>query len=345
MQQLLRFCLLITLVVSISFSFKAFAQNAVLIDDDIVTGSNPAGTTESVITQTGTGTAAALTFGATGATGALTFNKLAGSNNRLVFANATGQLGALSVGTSGQVLVSNGTGAAWTTPSASSMWSLSGNSTATATSFLGTTNAIDLVFKTNNVERARFNQTGSLGIGMGSTPFTTGSKLALKQGWGSWLEFYRGAGAGYWSMANPSGQDALTFYYVNDSGTPMFNIFTLNNNGRVEIGEVTINTPTEYRLYVEKGILTEAITVAVKNSADWSDFVFKPDYKLCPLKEVEQFIQTNQHLPNIPSSEEVISKGVNLAKMDAKLLQKIEELTLYVIDLQKQIDQLKQQTK
>ena len=77
MQQLLRFCLLITLVVSISFSFKAFAQNAVLIDDDIVTGSNPAGTTESVITQTGTGTAAALTFGATGATGALTFNKLA----------------------------------------------------------------------------------------------------------------------------------------------------------------------------------------------------------------------------------------------------------------------------
>jgi hypothetical protein len=67
----------------------------------------------------------------------------------------------------------------------------------------------------------------------------------------------------------------------------------------------------------------------------WADFVFKPDYQLKPLAEVEQFISTNGHLPEVPTAKEVEQNGVNIGEMNAKLLQKVEELTLYVIELNK----------
>lgn len=73
----------------------------------------------------------------------------------------------------------------------------------------------------------------------------------------------------------------------------------------------------------------------------WSDFVFKPAYKLKPLHEVEQFIRSNGHLPEIPTETEVKQNGVNMGEMQSKLLQKIEELTLYVIEQQKEINELK----
>ncbi|MCR9252377.1 MAG: vacuolar protein sorting family 37 protein [bacterium] len=68
----------------------------------------------------------------------------------------------------------------------------------------------------------------------------------------------------------------------------------------------------------------------------WPDYVFKPEYSLRSIEEVEQFINENGHLPNIPSEAEVmLSDGVELGKMNVKLLEKIEELTLYTIDLNK----------
>lgn len=69
---------------SLVCSSTIWAQNAVLLDDDTATGGNPTGTTESVMTQTGTGTTANLTFGATGATGSITFNKLVGTGKSLL---------------------------------------------------------------------------------------------------------------------------------------------------------------------------------------------------------------------------------------------------------------------
>jgi hypothetical protein len=72
------------------------------------------------------------------------------------------------------------------------------------------------------------------------------------------------------------------------------------------------------------------------------DYVFKPDYKLMTLKEVEQYISKFHHLPNVKSELEFQEAGgVQLGEMNLKLLEKVEELTLYVIDLQKQIDELK----
>jgi len=75
----------------------------------------------------------------------------------------------------------------------------------------------------------------------------------------------------------------------------------------------------------------------------WSDFVFEKDYKLMPLADVEKHIQDNGHLPGVPSAEEVQKDGISLGDMDAKLLEKIEELTLYLIDAKKEIETLKKQ--
>lgn len=74
----------------------------------------------------------------------------------------------------------------------------------------------------------------------------------------------------------------------------------------------------------------------------WADYVFKNDYKLKPLSEVENFIKTNQHLPNVPSAANIQEKGAHVAELMTKMMEKIEELTLYTINQQKEIDQLKQ---
>lgn len=116
------------------------------------------------------------------------------------------------------------------------------------------------------------------------------------------------------------------------------NVNATNNlsvGNRVTIG--TVNTPTGYRLYVADGILTEKVKVAVRTSANWADYVFKSDYKLRPLHEVEQFIQKNGHLPGVPSAEEVVKNGIDVAGMDAKLLEKIEELYLHMIEMEQRI--------
>ena len=74
-------------------------------------------------------------------------------------------------------------------------------------------------------------------------------------------------------------------------------------------------------------------------------FCFCNDYQLTPLAEVEKYITTNNHLPDVPSEAEVCEEGINLGEMDAILLQKIEELMLYTIEQQKTIETMKGQIK
>lgn len=122
------------------------------------------------------------------------------------------------------------------------------------------------------------------------------------------------------------------------------NRMIITENGNVIIGNVTDNN--NYKLFVEQGILTEKVRVALSSDPDnWSDFVFDENYDLKPLAEVEKFIQKNKHLPEIPSTAEVHKEGLDLAQMDAKLLQKVEELTLYIIQQQKEINELKKKLK
>ena len=88
-------------------------------------------------------------------------------------------------------------------------------------------------------------------------------------------------------------------------------------------------------------VCAKEVRVALTGSPCWPDYVFGKNYKLPTLNEVEQFITENQHLPNVPSAAEVTENGIELGEMNAILLQKVEELTLYIIALQKQIDELK----
>ena len=106
-------------------------------------------------------------------------------------------------------------------------------------------------------------------------------------------------------------------------------------NGNVRIGAGTSN-PTK-ALEVNGTIRSKEVLVEVAN---WSDFVFDRDYDLMTLKEVESYIKENGHLPNVPSAEEVKANGVEVGEMNAILLQKIEELTLYIIELEKKIEEL-----
>jgi hypothetical protein len=75
----------------------------------------------------------------------------------------------------------------------------------------------------------------------------------------------------------------------------------------------------------------------------WSDFVFKPDYILPDMNTLKSYIEVHHHLPGIPSEDEVKANGIDLGEMNAKLLQKIEELTLYMLKQQNEIDALKKQ--
>ncbi len=117
----------------------------------------------------------------------------------------------------------------------------------------------------------------------------------------------------------------------------------IKTDGKVVIGNTsTVTTPSGYLLYVEDGILTERVKVALCCSTEWSDFVFDPNYELLSLDSVEQFTKNNRHLPGMPSAEEVQADGIDVAKMDALLLKQIEELWLQLFLLKKENDQLKE---
>ena len=113
----------------------------------------------------------------------------------------------------------------------------------------------------------------------------------------------------------------------------------INGNGNVAIGSF-IN-PT-YKLTVDGTISATEVKVSTTPN---SDYVFEPDYELLSIQEVETFVKENKHLPDIPSAEEFKENGVGLGEMDDMLLRKVEELTLYVIELKKENELLKARDK
>ena len=108
---------------------------------------------------------------------------------------------------------------------------------------------------------------------------------------------------------------------------------TFKSNGLVSIG-TNIAVPSNYKLAVGGDVIAER--VVVKLQIAWPDYVFKKNYGLRPLSEVEAFVNQNNHLPDVPSSTEVADKGIDVGAMNAKLLQKVEELTLYLIEMKKE---------
>jgi hypothetical protein len=106
--------------------------------------------------------------------------------------------------------------------------------------------------------------------------------------------------------------------------------------GKLSVGAKMPTVP-DWQFGVDGIIYCKELNVDVNV---WADYVFKADYQLMPLAEVERYIKAHQHLPGIASADEVMEKGVNVAQMEVQLLQKVEELTLYIIELEKRIKTL-----
>jgi len=111
------------------------------------------------------------------------------------------------------------------------------------------------------------------------------------------------------------------------SETAINDKMVIKSNGKVGI----VTTTPDYKLDVNGTIRSKEIKV----ETGWSDFVFEENYNLKSLEELETYISQNKHLPDIPTEAQVKEKGINLGEMNAKLLQKVEELTLYIIEQNK----------
>jgi len=184
---------------------------------------------------------------------------------------------------------------------------------------IGTESSIDRTLLVYNQTLPYFGVKNSLGsfdvgIAYNAGDFTFGTRpgdASIK---------LHGSNHGLFLNMNDDNNDGLSYIKFTDSYKVIMAIY---NNAIVKI---------DGKLFAKE--------IEVKTDV-WADFVFKPDYKLMPLNELESFIKENNHLPNIPTEAQVKTDGINVAEMNAKLLQKIEELTLYVIEQQKQIDRLK----
>ena len=134
--------------------------------------------------------------------------------------------------------------------------------------------------------------------------------------------------------------NALNSQSANITGALTANTLNVPNvTGNVNFtGNVGIGVNPTTKLDVKGTIRAEEVKVCLNQGCD---FVFEEDYKLMGLDELEKFIKTNKHLPEVAPAAIMEAEGINISEMSAKLLQKIEELTLYIIDLQKQIEELK----
>lgn len=128
----------------------------------------------------------------------------------------------------------------------------------------------------------------------------------------------------------------LRFHFTNRNNPGEIikeDILVIRSNGKVGIN----NNSPQYELDVS-GVV-HSCEVIVDNINGWCDYVFDDNYKLPKISEVEEFIKNNHHLPDVPSAQVIESEGINLGDMDAVLLKKIEELTLYMIQLKKENDE------
>jgi hypothetical protein len=147
----------------------------------------------------------------------------------------------------------------------------------------------------------------------------------------------------------PSVNSGNYYMFLSDNGRVGINTNNptaqLTVNGNMVVGDpnVVCIPNANYKLFVQTGILTEKVKVAVNCSANWADYVFDENYCMNSLEEIEAYVAENKHLPNIPSADEMVANGLDVATMDAKLLEKIEELTLHLIQMNKRMAELEKQ--
>ncbi|MCX6146207.1 MAG: hypothetical protein NTW25_03020, partial [Candidatus Kapabacteria bacterium] len=165
------------------------------------------------------------------------------------------------------------------------------------------------------------------------------------------LMHLKGLGNTTTSSLNIVNSDNNPLLFVQDNGNVGIGVSTdlttkLTVNGKVRIGTSNVLQNSAYlntyKLLVDGDIIAPRVVVS---TTDWADFVFDKNYKLATLEEVESHINENKHLKGIPTESEVKNNGVDIGAMNVKLLQKVEELTLYMIQLKKESDRLSRENK
>ncbi|NVM62183.1 hypothetical protein FHW88_000459 [Mucilaginibacter sp. SG538B] len=149
----------------------------------------------------------------------------------------------------------------------------------------------------------------------------------------------RGAGETDFIANQGAGSVGGFAFYNHDNSNNEKQLMWLAGDGRLMIG-LTTGATGNNKLAVGGGVIAEAVTV--KLQANWPDYVFKKDYQLKPLQEVKNYIEQHQHLPEIPSEQEMIENGLNVGEMNKLLMKKVEELTLYLIEKDKETRELKE---
>ena len=170
-------------------------------------------------------------------------------------------------------------------------------------------------------------------------------------GYGALISYSPGSGTLFFNASTTKGlSDDAAFFNTNSvaiDSNGWMGIGTsapkakLHVNSSMVIGSSATLPATGYLLSVNGKIISEEVRVQL--DADWPDYVFNKNYRLKPLNEVEHFISANNHLPGIPSAKQVSQDGLLLGDMQKKVMEKVEELTLYIIQLDKENKQLKKE--
>lgn len=201
----------------------------------------------------------------------------------------------------------------------------------TGGAYLQTHNNFDLYFSTNNgtIQMSLQKATGNFGIGISSPTarlyVTRGTSANAFDGTAAF------AGTTHTTHIN-YGVDEDTYIRGGKDNSRIF--MADNPGGAVGIG--TYNT-AGYKLAINGNVRAKEVVVETA----WADYVFDDAYQLPSLESVERFVKVNKHLPNIPAADDIQKNGLSIAKVQTKMMEKIEELTLYVIELKKEIELLK----
>lgn len=190
----------------------------------------------------------------------------------------------------------------------------------------------------NNLDSTLFRVTGQGNVGIGvlnpyrklevNGPINWGTtNAALNTDQGASIEL-RGDGTPYIDFSNNQESDYNARLILNQNNV-------LEIDGNVGIGTYTTNG---YKLAVAGNMIAEEIVVKLKEN--WPDYVFCKDYDKLSIDELENYINKNRHLPDIPNADEINSGGISVGEIQTKLLKKVEELTLYIIDQNKKIEKL-----
>ena len=191
-------------------------------------------------------------------------------------------------------------------------------------------------FITSNINTANLDPSNNNTSGIQNISFLSGTGQMLA-GWN------RSGGEGeadFIANRSTGTNGGFAFYDYNNSNVQT-ELMRVRSTGQVLIGVSNFATSPQYSngvnmLAVAGGIETDAITVKLQG-APWPDYVFKPKYTLQPLSEVKAYIDQNHHLPEMPSEADIYKNGQNLGEMNKLLVKKVEELTLYMMEINKKL--------